>query len=267
MRQLYITITILLLTLNLNGSAQAQFFDILKKEAKKAGIKEVQKAVGLNLPCVVNTQNSDVLTYCMKASLTNAITKDFGKILSGEDLSTHQSSVKNTIYTGKDQSWTNPDTGASGKTKITKEKTKTKKTKVVVLKDKVETVPPLDLIGENYQANSSINVRGGPGTDYKVVGKIASGDVVSVVGKVKDADWYMISQGGVGSGFVSQEFLTPAPTQDATYTDKPEGDLAEVNTKTTKTCKTIEQIVTDKDGKEKKEKITACQGPNGWEIV
>jgi hypothetical protein len=35
---------------------------------------------------------------------------------------------------------------------------------------------------------------------------------VTVAGKVKGDAWYMISQGGAGSGFVSTNLLTRAPT-------------------------------------------------------
>jgi hypothetical protein len=90
--------------------------------------------------------------------------------------------------------------------------------------------------------------------------------VVNVVGQVSGQDWFMISQGGVATGYVFKNLLQPAADADATVTGTPEGTVAEVKTKTTQTCKTIEQSVTGADGKVKKEKIKACQGPNGWEI-
>lgn len=249
--------------------AHAQFGDMLKNKIKdaavKVGVDKVEEAAGINLPC--NSGNKDYLTYCLEQSVSSSIARSFSKVLSGEDLATHETQVLKTIYEDEDQSWENTTTGASGKTEITQVKTKTKNTKVVVLKDKVETVPPLDLIGENYTAKSGSNVRGGPGTDYKVVGHIAASEVVSVVGKVQDSDWFLISQGGVGSGFVLGSLLEASPTEQASNTDAPSGEIAEVKTEAAQTCKTIEQTVVLEDGSQKSETIKACQGPNGWEIV
>ncbi|MEO0410435.1 MAG: SH3 domain-containing protein [Pseudomonadota bacterium] len=250
---------------------QAGIFDVIKdgviREAKDAAVDAASEATGINMSCARYTGSVDVMSRCMEYSLGNAISRDFGKMLRGEDVETQQSSVMSTIFTGQPKSWSNSDTGASGESKVVKEKTKTKKKKVAVLKDQVETVPELDLVGENYRANSGTNVRSGPGTDYKVVGRLNSGDIVNVVGKVSGQDWYMISQGGVGTGYVFSSLLTNAAAQDATVVGTPEGEVAEVKTKTQQTCKTIEQTVTGEDGTMKTKKIKACQTPNGWEIV
>ncbi|MEM9289073.1 MAG: SH3 domain-containing protein [Pseudomonadota bacterium] len=251
--------------------AQAGIFDTIKdgivREAKQVAVEKASDATGLNMSCASYSGSVDVMTRCMEHSVGNAISRDFGNFLRDGDLESQESSVMSTIFTGEPAMWSNSESGTSGEAKVVKEKTKTKKKKVVVLKDKVETVPELDLIGENYRAKTSTNVRGGPGTDYAVVGRLNSGDVVNVVGKVSGDEWYMISQGGVGTGYVFLELLEPAASMDATVVGAPEGDVAEVKTKTKQTCKTIEQTVTGPDGETKKDTIKACQGPNGWEIV
>lgn len=253
-----------------HSAAQAGIFDVvkqgIKREAKNAALDAASEATGLNMSCAAYTGSVDVMKRCMEYSVGNAISRDFGKMLSGGDLETQESSVMSTIFTGQPAVWSNSDSGASGESKVIKEKTKTKKKKVVVLQDSVDTVPELDLIGENYRAAAGTNIRSGPSTDYKVVGALASGSVVNVVGQVSGQDWFMISQGGVATGYVFKNLLQPAADADATVTGTPEGTVAEVKTKTTQTCKTIEQSVTGADGKVKKEKIKACQGPNGWEI-
>ena len=80
---------------------------------------------------------------------------------------------------------------------------------VPVLKDRVQQVPPLELIGEPYRATADANVRGGPGTDYVVVGNLSRSETVTVAGKVEGRPWYMISQGGAGSGLSTQIFWRP----------------------------------------------------------
>lgn len=267
----FVTIILsLLVTFSFSSVASAQFGGFLKKKLEETIQQESSEQIGnlinLNLPCALSG-GQDVMTHCLQAGLTTAIAGSLGQYLSNDDQNTHQETVTDTIHTGEDNTWSNERTGTSGRSRVVNEETNTRDEKVVVLKDKVETVPELDLIGENYETKNGVNVRSGPSTEYKVVGDLEVGDVVSVVGKVKDSNWYMISQGGVGSGFVSEDFLIAAPTAVASNTEKPEGDLEEVETNVSQTCKTIEQSVTLDDGSTKIETIKACQGPNGWEIA
>lgn len=46
----------------------------------------------------------------------------------------------------------------------------------------------------------------------------------------------------------------PAPTQSASVSQS-------------RPCRTVEQTITLKDGSKRKEEVTACEGPNGWEAI
>jgi uncharacterized protein YgiM (DUF1202 family) len=134
----------------------------------------------------------------------------------------------------------------------------------------VKQVPPLQFIGEDYAAQSEINVRGGPGTDYTVVDQLQRGAEVRVVGKVIDRDWYMISQNGAGSGFVASNLLKPLGK--ATIEQKSEpapagADVAQASVAASSTCRVVTQQVTTKNGQTASQDVKACRGPNGWEIV
>lgn len=251
-------------------AANAGIFDVvkngIKREAKNAALDAASEATGINMSCASYTGSVDVMSRCMENAVGNAITRDFGKLISGDDLGTQESSVMSTIFTGQPAVWNNGDSGASGQSKVVKEKTKVKTKKVVVLKETVDTVPELDLVGENYRAVTGTNIRSGPGTEYKVVGALAQGSVINVVGRVSGQDWFLVSQGGVATGYVFENLLQSAANVDATVTGTPEGEVAEVKTKAKQTCKTIEQTVTGANGQTKVEKVKACQGPNGWEI-
>jgi surface antigen len=176
--------------------------------------------------------------------------------------------TQHTAVTGQPEKWHNPDTGVTVQTKVASTTTKTEPVTVPVLKDRVQEVPPLELIGMPYQAKGSTNVRGGPGTDYKVVGALHQGQAIPVVGKVKGRDWFMVGEGGAGSGFVSTSLLEPLPSGAAP--PPPQAPAGAVETKTVRAervCRTVEQVVIDAHGKETTERVTACQGPNGWEVV
>lgn len=193
-----------------------------------------------------------------------------GSLLEPQDRVTHEQTTNRALTTGQNQSWRNPETRVSGRSEIVKTEKNTATVSVPVLKDKVEQVPPLDFLGETYRADNASNIRGGPGEDYKIVGELNTNDVVNVVGKVQGKDWYMISQNGVGSGFVHAELLSPAPSAMLADNQSPTNTNAAVETKTVdalRTCRTVKQTITLADGREEEEEIKACQGPNGWEVV
>lgn len=191
--------------------------------------------------------------------------KDLMNVLSEEDQAVLAQNTEQAIATGQDGSFQGDS--SKGNVKVKKESTKTKENKVPVLKDKVKEMPPLELIGAQYAANSGTNVRGGPSTDYKVVGTLTAGDTVDVIGKVEDETWLLIGQGGVATGFVFESLLDPTGHMGGSQ-PAPEGEIAEMKTATEVTCRTIEQEVTLDDGTVHTEEIKACQKPDGsWEMA
>jgi len=197
--------------------------------------------------------------------------KTIGRMLDEEDQQRLAASTFKTMRTGEAQSWHNPETGVTAKTSIKETSTQTRQVQVKVLKDKVKEVPPMDLIGEEYSASSSINVRGGPGTDYVIVDKLAAGEHINVVGKVDGKPWYMISRGGVGSGFVYSNLLAALPAEKWSMAEAdvqvPASEVAAVSVNATRDCRVVSQEVTLDNGQTATEDVTACRGSNGWEIV
>lgn len=192
-----------------------------------------------------------------------------GQYLDERDREELSRSTQVSAVTGTPQTWRNPDTGATVATKVTSTRTARETVAVPVLKGRIEQVPPLDLIGAPYRAKRSANVRGGPGADYVVSQSLAAGQTVDVIGKVQDSNWYMVGEGGAGSGFVATSLLEAVPpgTQSpAEAAPAPSADVETVQVATERKCRTIEQTVTTPEGP-KSEKVTACQGPNGWEVI
>jgi uncharacterized protein YgiM (DUF1202 family) len=208
------------------------------------------------------------------AALGGLVGAGVGRYLDEQDKQKLAASTQQTITTGTTQSWTNPETGVTAKTEVKQTVAETQQRQIPVLKDKVEKVPPLDFIGEDYTASKTVNVRGGPGTDYKVVGKLDQGASTRVVGKVTDQNWYMISQNDVASGFVSADLLKPGGTPTMATPPAPAGTAAKANPEivtadvsATSTCRVVTQQVTLKNGQTEKQDVKACRGPNGWEIM
>jgi surface antigen len=192
-----------------------------------------------------------------------------GAYLDEQDRQHATAAVQLATVTGSPQAWQNPETGVSGRAEVVGTKTTRQTVAVPVFKDRVQQVPPLELIGEPYRATSGANVRGGPGADYVIVGSLSRDETVMVAGKAEGEPWYMVSQGGAGSGFVNANLLTPAPTAvAAAETPAPAAAAVEVKTvAAAQTCRTVRQTVTLADGSTHEEDVTACQSPKGWEIA
>lgn len=194
-----------------------------------------------------------------------------GAMLDERDRARLAQSTEQTFRTGASQNWTNPDTGVTATT-VVKEETVTpqQQVQIPVLKGKVQQLPPLELIGEDYTATTTANVRGGPGTDYVVVDSLPKGSVTRVVGKVDGADWYLVSKNNAGSGFVAGSLLKPAPASAVAAapaaTIASSAEVTHANVAATATCRVVTQEVS-KGGEKTTQDVKACRGPNGWEIV
>ncbi len=58
------------------------------------------------------------------------------------------------------------------------------------------------------RTDSAMNVRGGPGTNYAVVGALNAGDVARITGKNATGDWWQISFAGGTTGWVYSPLVT-----------------------------------------------------------
>ena len=195
--------------------------------------------------------------------------REIARWLNQRDQEQVAASTQEAIQTGESQTWSNPESGASGSVTARDAGQRSGATSVQVQRDRVDEIPPLDMIGASYVATSSVNVRGGPGTDFRRVGGLAEGERVHVVGRVQKSDWLLIAQGGgAANGFVSQGLLRPAPAE--TIMVAAPAASAGVTTTTveaTRQCREVEQTIVLADGRQEREAYTVCMGPNGPERI
>jgi len=192
---------------------------------------------------------------------------EIGKYLDKEDQKRMAEATRAAANSGQNQRWSNTENKTSGEVRVVSTQTKQEPVKVPVLKDKITQVPPLDIIGDTYKAKGATDLYGGPGEDYVAVGKLSSGELVNVVGKVKTKEWYLISQDGIGNGFAAASLFEPS-TESLPPPSNTTADNSQVTEKTvasSKTCRTIEQKVSLANGSQQSETINVCKGANGWE--
>lgn len=153
-------------------------------------------------------------------------------------------------------------------------------------KQPLTAAPPLEMIDGFYLADTKSNVRGGPGTDYLVVDQLHQGEQVAVIGKVIGKDWYMVSENGIGTGFVYAPLLSPLPNY-GSYNTQSNVGYNSVNYSNTSfnmpahttpqysanqgaaqpnQCSVFTQQITLPDGTSATRNIEACQRADGsWE--
>lgn len=68
-----------------------------------------------------------------------------------------------------------------------------------------EVIPKIGM----FVINSDVNVRSGPGTDFKRVSGLKAGERVRAIGKVEGSSWMAVSKDGVTLGFVYTPVLVP----------------------------------------------------------
>jgi uncharacterized protein YgiM (DUF1202 family) len=190
-----------------------------------------------------------------------------GKYLSPNDKNAFAKVTLDSLVSGKSGNWNNTESGVRGTSEVVDSETVTEPVSINTSEDKVNEVPPLDLIGAPYAVKSNANVRKGPATGFPVVGSLRGGDVVTVIGSVQNEPWYLVGDDGIAQGFVYASLLAEADydaQETATLSDGNSDTVVAQKVQAQKTCRTVKQTIIMDDGSEAEETVTACQGPNGW---
>lgn len=197
---------------------------------------------------------------------------EIGRLLSEEDQEKFIETQQTALATGETQTFSNPDTGVSGRvevveTNVTPPNQLGSTTEVTYLRDRVDSPPSMTLISAPYRAANRSNVRSGPGTDYRIVSSLDSGEVVQAIGRVRDSNWYMISEGGPATGFVHASLLAPTTQPLTAASEYDEAEVVSASVDVNRECRTVRQSIVI-EGETLTEDQTLCQQGNGtWQIV
>lgn len=263
-------IAALSIALVFGGVAYAQFeglgdrlFDKVKEEAETA-LRGELGSVG----ACVDFESAKTAGACMESALAADIEDAFGRMLRGEALELHQGAVLSALATGKNASWTGKKGKAGGEVKVVDSDEVEAPIEIAIDPARAAPPPAIDLIGEDYHAVADMNVRKGPGVAHPVTGALSPNQTVTAIGKVRTANWYLIGDNGVATGYVYGEGLAPgAAAQASPVSSGPPATVETATVDAKRTCRTIEQTITDKKGRQQTETMRACMGPNGWELA
>lgn len=221
--------------------------------------------------------NSDDREKCavMGAAAGALLGNTVGKRLDERDRQRHAEATQAVLVAQQNhaaQQWQNKEAGTSGKVTVLEQKQTQSTSKIPVYLDKVEKVPPLELIDQRYTTQKTVNVRVGPGTAYrKAPPSLSPGETFDVIGRVIDTpNWLMIEKDGIGSGFVYAPLVSPlglagVPNQQVVSNTS---NISVVNTSTLKTCKTVKHEITYDDGQTETDTVEMCQNDDGsWTLA
>jgi uncharacterized protein YgiM (DUF1202 family) len=192
-----------------------------------------------------------------------------GRHLSESDQRGLADTTQSALNTGQPQTWRNPETGVETHVFVHDTTIERRPLESQGLRDRIYQAPPMEVINAFYTADTNVNVRGGPGTDYAIMDRVRQGQQVPVVGRVKGQDWFLISDGTMASGFVYAPLFTRSAEQPA---DGNAVRTASAFTQTAvtdqRTCSLITQEVRLPDGTSEIRNLRACQRSDGiWETV
>lgn len=153
------------------------------------------------------------------------------------------------IASNRSQSWTNEETGASGRVDVASATGATLGD--LKFASGVEPAPGFVKVGDSYVAASAVNVRSAPGSTGSVIGRLTPGQRVWIPASVKGQPWLLVAEGGVGQGYVSAPLLRRATT-----------------TAAASNCRMVTQSVAVPGSDTQAETYHACKGPDGnWAMT
>ncbi len=183
-----------------------------------------------------------------------------GRQLSQRDQAGIAYTTHEALESGQTRTWQNPDTGVSTRVSV-------READGVGAQAGAEPLgqaPTLELINGYFVADANINVRGGPGTEYVILYRLARGEHVPVIGRVADSEWLMIAQQGAGNGFVYGPLLTPSNESENAIRDVMQtGETFATYEVESRDCRIITQEVVLPDDTARTHEFKACRQADG----
>lgn len=192
-----------------------------------------------------------VLGTVLGGALGAAAGSAVGCKLQKNDREKAERAVQDAVLTGNDQSWSNPETGASGIVEVEDGESGAALADVR-FGNGIDPVERFSSVNAAYVATGNVNVRQSPSTSAPVRGRLVMGKRVWIPAQVAGQQWYLVSDGGVAQGYVSAPLMKRAVAT----------QMAANN------CRVVTQTVNVPGQGEQSEKMQACKGSDGnWSMT
>lgn len=216
-------------------------------------------------PYLAALNDDDAIAAYFAVTASQVLASEISARLNEANRKKAQESVATTAQTGKSQTWEGED-GTRGSSRVTRTDRRTER--VDVRRRGIASVPPIEVIAQNYVVQRQATSHREPDAASPQVQTLEVGTVVEVIGSVKANGWYLIGVNGVGQGYAEPSAFAPepvfveetvAPVAAAEETQQVEAD---------REYRTIKQEVVLATGEVVTEEVTLVKEPDGsWKRV
>jgi hypothetical protein len=224
-------------------------------QCEQSGSKqEAGAAVGAVLGGLLGSQvskNERMLGAVAGAALGAAAGSYVGCRMQSNDQARAQSAVKLALDQGGSQTWSNPQTGASGRIDVISSSYGPPLLgSSLRFSPGVQTLASYDALGgQQYYAPGTVNLRVAPSTRAAIAGRLASGERFDALGSTAGGSWILVGRGGSAVGYVSASVVRPsgaAPTA---------------------SCRLIQTTTTTRGYSAQTQRYNACRDARGeWDL-
>jgi surface antigen len=201
------------------------------------------------------SKNERALGAVIGAGVGSAIGNQIGCRMDRKARADAQTAFQRALETGKSQSWSDPQSGASGTIRVLGPGATVGSGPTHPGRWRyAEGVSSAQWVGGaegDYVASARTNVRAAPNNNAAVVDRLQAGERVSIAGAVPNG-WLAVVEDGLIRGYVSLSVVRPAPKEasEPTYG-----------------CRLVEQTVSMPDQQPYSERFNACRDANGeWRL-
>lgn len=219
-----------------------------------AGAKQEGGAVlGAVLGGLIGNQvakNERALGTVVGAAVGAAAGSWIGCRMQSTDQARAQSAMQAALEHGQTQSWSNPQTGASGRINVVSSSYGPPVPgSALRFGYGVQALGSYEQVPLGYIANSSVNVRAAPTTGAAILGKLAMGEPFEALGKVPNQPWVLAGRHGQAIGYVSESLVRPS-----TYA--------------VASCRIVDQTINAPGYGTSTERFNACRDQAGhWQVT
>jgi surface antigen len=156
------------------------------------------------------SKNNKTLGTLVGAAAGAAAGGYIGCRMQSTDAALAEQATKKALETGVAQTWTNSRTGNSGRINVVSSSYGPPiDGRNIRYASGVQSLPSFEAAGGAYVANSTANLRAGPSTKAKVVGKVASGESFDALGVAPTGGWVLVGRNGLGVGYAAASLVRP----------------------------------------------------------
>ena len=166
------------------------------------------------------------------------------------DAALAEQATKKALETGVAQTWSNRRTGNSGRIAVVSSSYGPPiDGRSLRYASGVQSLPSFEAAGGAYVANSATNLRAGPSTKAKVVGKVAPGESFDALGVAPTGSWILVGRGGQAVGYAAAGLVRPTGQQVAS-------------------CRVIDASVSGGGQGASSQRYSACRDNRGeWQVT